>query len=118
MYISIAKDFSETCGHRKGMFSGELFRDTMLIPKYLECLNKKENLIIDFDGGYGYPHGFLEEAFGGFIRKGYSAASFFDNVILISKEDESVILDIIEYMSDALDIRNEEIIKKRERKKK
>lgn len=74
MKLVIAKEFSETPGgryKRSGKFSAEEFRDNILEDRYNKCLQSGENLVIDFDGGYGYSSGFLEESFGGFIRKGY-----------------------------------------------
>lgn len=48
--------------------SGELFRDDYLIP-WLESLQGKG--IIDFEGTVIYMPSFLEEAFGGAVRKGF-----------------------------------------------
>ena len=87
LVINIAKDFSETPGARSredGKYSGEEFREEVLLPKFLEAKEKKEKLLIDFDGGYGYLISFLEEAFGGLARK------------LGSKE----VLQILEFKSD------------------
>lgn len=70
--IKVAEDFTEIPGARyesQGEFSGEKFRETILYPKFIEALEKKENLVIDLDGGYGYGSSFLEEAFGGLVRK-------------------------------------------------
>lgn len=51
-------------------YSGEWFRDDILIP-----LLEKHN-IVEFDFTYdeiaGCPPGWIEEVFGGIIRKGYS----------------------------------------------
>lgn len=71
MDIVIARDFTDTPGARyitDGEFSGESFRNELLEPKFKEALEKNEKLIIDFDGAYGYPPSFLEEAFGGLAR--------------------------------------------------
>lgn len=78
--INVAEDFAPTPGARyrtQGEFSGEEFRDEMLIPKVEEALEKKEKISIDLDGTYGYPPSFLEEAFGGLAR-------FFPNEDLVS----------------------------------
>lgn len=72
MIIKIAVDYTETPGARyysQGPYPGEEFRDKFLYPKYLECLEKNEHLVVDLDGGYGYGSSFLEEAFGGLIRR-------------------------------------------------
>lgn len=71
MEIIISKDFSETPGARykcEGDFSGEEFREKILLPKFKLSIENDEKLLIDFDGGYGYPTSFLEEAFGGLAR--------------------------------------------------
>ena len=103
MYINIAKEFSETPGGRyidEGPFSAEEFRDKMLIPALLESIKKEEKLIIQFDGGYGYASCFLEEAFGGLIRLGFSYDIVLDTLELISIEDPSVIDSITKYITE------------------
>ena len=65
--IRIAVDFSDTPGGRHysdGPFTGEEFREKCIEPIF-RALKKGEKLLIDFDGAYGYPTSFLEEAFGG-----------------------------------------------------
>ena len=67
--IKIA-DFAKFPGPRYkdlGKYSGEEFRDDLLIPAISE---KNSNLIVDLDGVFGYGSSFLEEAFGGLVRKG------------------------------------------------
>ena len=96
-YINIAHDYSETPGARyisDGPFSGEEFRDKLLEPRYLNCLSLGIKLIIDFDGAYGYPITFLEEAFGGLVRKGYSGIDLLNNTIFVSNEEPKIIEDI------------------------
>lgn len=55
---------------RLGPNSGEEFRDDFLIP-FLEKLGPKEAGIINFSGTEAFCPSFLEEAFGGAVRKGY-----------------------------------------------
>lgn len=50
--------------------SGEGFREKLLIPKLMECIGKQEELYVFFDGCRGAGVSFLEEAFGGLIRRG------------------------------------------------
>jgi len=72
MNIKIVNDFTDKPGARyeyQGPFSGELFRNEILYPKFIEAENNKEELIVDLDGGYGYGSSFLEESFGGLVRK-------------------------------------------------
>ena len=92
MLIKIATDFSENPGGRyieEGDFSGELFRDTVLYPKYKQALEKGETLTIDFDGCFGFGTSFLEEAFGGMVRK-YQVKNQLNHIIIISTEDETI----------------------------
>jgi hypothetical protein len=52
-----------------GDFSGEEFRDDYLIQRFEKALNEGVRLCINFDGVSGMPTSFLEEAFGGLIRR-------------------------------------------------
>lgn len=66
--ISIANDFSPTPSGRyieHNVASGQAFRDTLLLPALREG-----EVTVDLDGVAGYGSSFLEEAFGGLIRKG------------------------------------------------
>lgn len=72
MYIKLSTDFSETPGGRyirEGNYSGESFRESILLPKYQEAIANNSCLIVDLDGCYGVATSFLEEAFGGLVRK-------------------------------------------------
>lgn len=69
--IRIAADFSPTPAGRyasDGPFPGETFRDAVLLPAL-----KKGDVTVDLDGTAGYGSSFLEEAFGGLVRKGFPA---------------------------------------------
>ena len=50
--------------------TGEEFRDKLLIPALKDCIAKREMLYVIFDGCSGAGVSFLEESFGGLIRKG------------------------------------------------
>ena len=68
--VFIATDFSDTPGARycsDGPFSGEEFREKMLMPLFEDELDNGK-ILIDLDGAEGYPPSFLEEAFGGLAR--------------------------------------------------
>lgn len=69
--ISIAKDFSEFPAGREsedGPNSGQRFRDEILGPN-LQNLESGDFVEVDLDGTMGYGSSFLEEAFGGLVRK-------------------------------------------------
>ena len=64
MKINIAVDFSRIPGARypeEGDFSGQEFRQTILLPKLQEAIKKKEMLTINLDGTAGLGRSYLEE---------------------------------------------------------
>jgi STAS-like domain of unknown function (DUF4325) len=68
--ISIANDFTKYPGgryRRHGKGSGEEFRENFLVPN----IESHEPVTIVLDGTAGYSSSFLEEAFGGLVRRGY-----------------------------------------------
>jgi hypothetical protein len=70
MMIKIASEFSEVPAGRfrtDGDYSGERFREDIL----RQALASADEVVVDIDGASGYPSSFLEEAFGGLVRKGY-----------------------------------------------
>ena len=72
--IHVREDFTEFPGGRyreDGTFSGEEFRNDFLIP----ALDNFDQVLVQLDGTAGYPSSFLEEAFGGLVRAGYSRAA-------------------------------------------
>lgn len=52
-----------------GPYSGEWFRDEILIPALLSAVQERDRLEVELDGTSGYGSSFLEECFGGLIRK-------------------------------------------------
>lgn len=104
MTISIARDYSKTPGGRfkkEGSFSGEDFRESVLLPAYKMAKEKDEILEVNLDGGYGYGSSFLEEAFGGLVRQ-IRSNDVIKRIIIISNEEPRLLDDIKEYMEDAL----------------
>lgn len=70
--IRIAEDFSQYPGGRypaDGDGNGTVFREKFLEP----VLQAHDTALIVLDGTRGYPSSFLEEAFGGLVRKGFDA---------------------------------------------
>ena len=102
IYINIANDYTDSPGGRfvaDGKFSGEEFRENLLHPKYMEAIEKETKLCINFDGCYGYPSSFLDEAFGGLARK-LRDKSILENMELICNDEPGIIEDIKEYVSE------------------
>lgn len=99
--IIVAKDFTDSPGGRvpiEGPHSGEEFRDNILIP----ALHKHSGIIfIDLDNTDGFGSSFLEEAFGGLIRKGFKADEVLARLKFKSEDDDSLIDELIGYIHDA-----------------
>lgn len=92
--INVSKDFSETPGGRyikEGPFSGEAFREDILLPKYNEAIKNHEKLFIDFDNCYGFASSFLEEAFGGLVRE--TKSTKIKEILEIKSEDRDDLRD-------------------------
>jgi hypothetical protein len=70
--IDVGADFSRFPAGRTrtdGRFSGEAFREDCLVP----ALRKSSaDVVIYLDSAVGYGSSFLEEAFGGLVRRGFS----------------------------------------------
>ncbi len=108
MLITVAVDFSDVPDGRTPAdsdFSGERFREELLIPKYKEAREKGEMLDIDFDGCYGCPPSFLEEAFGGAVRV-HGMEDILDSITVIANEDYTIPVRIEKYVREAKEKRN------------
>ena len=84
LVIRLAKDFSGRPGGRYragGDFSGEEFRDALLIP----ALQTGKIVYVVPDGAEGYSGAFLEEAFGGLIRAGFSLVYLRDHLYVANE---------------------------------
>jgi hypothetical protein len=69
--ISIAVDFSPAPAGRNvsdGPYPGAKFRDEFLVP----ALRSHDSITVDLDGTAGMGSSFLEEAFGGLVRLGFT----------------------------------------------
>lgn len=98
--ISIAKDFSSYPGGRyktHGPYTGEGFREELLIP----ALKEYSKVIVNFDGGRGYNSSFLEEAFGGLIRKHNFTYQELKERLIIDCNLPSIKLEIDQYIKEA-----------------
>ena len=97
--INIARDFTPTPAGRyrtDGDYSGERFRDDLLLPN----LKENHHVTVELDGTKGYGSSFLEESFGGLVRAGVNKQTLKKNLSLKSS-DSSLILEIEEYIDTA-----------------
>lgn len=101
MKIVKVKDFSKFPGPRYinlGAFSGEAFRDQILIPALLDY----DEVSVDFNGVYGFGSSFLEESFGGLVRKGVPVEKIKRLKNNLVGDDSTIISEVISYIDDAL----------------
>jgi hypothetical protein len=104
MKLNIAKQFSKTPGPRyeaEGPYAGAVFRDTLLYPLLEEAVLQGERLVVELDGTAGYGAGFLEEAFGGLIRRGVVKEPLLQVLVFKSDEEPYLIDEILSYINDA-----------------
>lgn len=80
-----------------GPESGEEFRETYFLP-WLQANKGKTDLTVDFAGTIVYTPSFLEETFGGAIRKGYLEVEHLSFINIPEKQKEK----IQEYIIDAI----------------
>jgi hypothetical protein len=100
--INIAREYSEFPVGRfysDGPDSGERFRDEFLEP----ALRSGERVVVELSGTEGYGSSFLDEAFGGVVRKlGLTQAETNEKIILEAEpEDQSFVQETLGYISDA-----------------
>ncbi len=102
-FIKVA-EFTKYPGPRfikLGPCSGEEFRETVLLPA---IKSYGGNIIVDMNGVSGYGSSFLEEAFGGLIRKGIES-----NVVLaiansiICDDEETIKEEVLGYVNDEIE---------------
>ena len=72
-----------------GPFSGARFREEVLAPK-LNNMSPGESLEVTLDGVAGAGSGFIEEAFGGLVRGGFTK-DFLAKHLVVSAKDETLI---------------------------
>ena len=98
--INVATEFSEVPVGRfygDGPDSGERFRDTLLEP----ALRDHDVVEVNLDGTDGYGSSFLEEAFGGVVRKLGLTEAEAHRRIRLKSSDPSYVLEINDYIRDA-----------------
>ncbi|MBC69734.1 MULTISPECIES: STAS-like domain-containing protein [Acinetobacter] len=88
-----------------GEFSGEAFRQTVLLPFFNDVRAKgsKDVLVLNFNNVSMAGSSFLEEAFGGLVRAGFSKSFIKDHLeIIVDWELKELISDrIYQYIDKA-----------------
>lgn len=77
-------DFTDTPGGRfkkHGQYSGEEYFETVLEPALLNY----QQIVLDLDGTYGYPIGFLDQVFGSLTKEQVKKLKF------VSEEDPELV---------------------------
>jgi hypothetical protein len=98
--ITIAEDFSRFPGGRfktDGPFSGEAFRDKILVP----AIQESDQVEVNLSGTLGYGSSFLEEAFGGLIREHSLSLEVIQKKLVIKSDKVSEIKTVWQYIKDA-----------------
>jgi len=88
--INISREFSATPFGRyrsDGLESGEVFRETMLIP----ALRESSSVTLDIDGVAGLPSSFWEEAIGGLIRRDWAAEQVRQKLTIVTTDRELLV---------------------------
>lgn len=101
--VNIAEDYSKVPGGRyttEGLYSGQDFREKVLLPKFQEAKRLNKVLQVNLDGGYGYGSSFLDEAFGGLARKLRDPE--IRKIRIVSDEEPDLIFQIKEYIEQGL----------------
>ena len=103
MKYSIANEYTKTPGVRTGLYSGEDFREKVLI-KLLKNLQDNDILTINLDGGFGYSSSFLEEL----IKKNkFKKEDLLKKIKIISNDEKKLIDDVEKYIVEAIPENNE-----------
>lgn len=108
MILSIAKDFSPSPAGRTpadGPFNAERFRDSILLPALKKAAVNHDKVVVLLDDAYSYSSSFLEEVFGGIVRKHTFDAKTLSETLEIRTNSpiyESFRRDAAKYFHDAL----------------
>jgi hypothetical protein len=106
--ISIAKDFSQYPAgrtRRDGPNSAERFREDILVPALKKAISGGLRVVVELDGVYGYSSSFLEETFGGLVRRRlFSPKDIMRTLVIEAKSPiyASVQIDANSYLRDEL----------------
>lgn len=90
MKIEVSHEFTRYPGPRyrvHGDYSGQQFREDVLSEKLRAAIDANDTLIVVLDDVAGYGSSFLEEAFGGLIRQGFSKGTLDRHLKVVARTD-------------------------------
>ena len=99
--LRVAEDFSRTPAGRyrsDGRWSGEAFREDHLAPA---LRSTDQGVVVYLDGVEGYGSSFLEEAFGGLVRKNDLAGQDLHKLLRLITDDGAWEKEIWDYIDQA-----------------
>jgi len=99
--IQLAERFPFPFGRYRdphGDASGEVFREEVLLPAFRRS---NDTVVVDLDGARGLSPSFLEEAFGGLVRRGVARAEVLKRLKIKSALDPSFVETINNYVRAA-----------------
>lgn len=88
--IEISQDFTRYPGPRyraHGAYSGEQFREEILRRALRNAIDTGSVLVVELDNVAGYGSSFLEEAFGGLIRHGFTKDELDRHLKIVARTD-------------------------------
>jgi hypothetical protein len=98
--VNVAKQFTRFPSGRyakNGDTSGEAFRE-----RFLEGpISRGESVVVELDGTIGYGSSFLEEAFGGLVRKLKILPSSLKTRLTLVSAESLLLEEILGYIDDA-----------------
>ncbi|TXM65790.1 STAS-like domain-containing protein [Methylobacterium sp. WL120] len=105
--LSIEAEFTRYPGPRyrkDGPYSGEEFREVLLEPRLKQAIYSHEKLEVILDKVSGYGSSFLEEAFGGLVRCGFTKKQITENLEIVADTPRFTHhkLRALSYIDDAL----------------
>ncbi len=96
--IDVTADFtSRPFGRYRedGDRSAQVFREDKLIP----AMEAHEHVVVDLSGYNYYGSSFLEEAFGGLVRAGYSPEDLKDKLKVEHRQLPSIVEEVLAYIA-------------------
>jgi len=103
-------DVAEKCGkfpfgryRSDGEKSAEVFRDDILIP----ALDEHDEVTVDLSGTLYYSSSFLEETFGGLVRKGYAKEDLQRKLKVMHRQLSSLVEEAEMYIAEQADSRQD-----------